>query len=733
MSKEKSLCEKKANAHDESWQDYIDSTVGRSSRELAIYNRQEVEGRLHDLHQGLIELEELKFIDELKELDKEIGVYLVGGTVRDAVIGKESKDVDLIVNGIDPVDLINVLLKYGKVVFDRAPKADLATMSKSEKRKLVVESYGVLKFQPTGSKLKEPIDIAFPREDDYSQSGQAGILGVKRDAEAKVDPNLPIKSDLKRRDLTINAMAINLVDGTVVDYYDGIEGLVRGEIKTVGDPRERILKEDLSRGFRAVRFACVFGANIEGKTKKAIKEIFRPADYNSVEESKKKIEKMLKVIQLIEEGAGDQPIKENKAKEAVSELVDSENLPLIEFYKERLAKINKLINRNKGELRTTEKVGKTMMLIGELGRISAKRSESDHKERVKEIEQALTGLADEEIAGPGTDLIKEINELLDCSLINRLKFRLEQISKQIDKLERNTRKEYNIPEGENLPRFLQIFCDKAQLGEPRVAVSKETISKELQKAIKADPKKCIELLDEVGGLDIIFPEIAALKNLQQPREHHKEGDAYRHTLLLLDHLPKDASLRLKLAGLLHDLGKKDTQAKDSAGKITFHGHAKEGVQYIEKIAKRLRLPNNLTRDVIWLVEKHMLPLSNVKSEMKASTIEKNFLQDEELGQDLIRLSQADAMASIPEEGEPNLESINALIVKIEELKKKSEEAKKFDVPQLITGKDLIDLGLKPGPVFKQILERVREAQLDGKVSSKDEAIKIAEEIKEQAA
>lgn len=587
---EKSPHEYKSDIHHSSWKDEIDYVLGKSSRELGIYNREEIEERLKKTYEEISNLPELSFIKELKEMNGGVGVYLIGGSVRDAILKKEAKDVDLVVNKIDPFDLVKILMRHGKVTFDRNPSVELGEMTRKEVDQLIEEHFGIIKFKANEHKLDELIDIAFPREDDHSNSGQAGIQGIKRDMDSIADPELNIVDDLKRRDLTINSMAINLMNGDVIDNFDGIEDLVKGEIRTVGDPKERILKEDFSRGFRAIRFACVLNSRIEDTTEKAIKEIFKPADRSAAEIYEEKPD-----------------IKEEVLK---------------------------------------------------------------YKKRVREIFKIYNG---------------------------------------------------------NMPRCLQVFWDKEQ-GKARMAVASEVMSKELLKAIDANPKKLIELLDEVGGLEYIFPELHKLKNLAQPREYHSEGDAFKHTLMLLDNLPKDATLRLKLAALFHDLGKADTKGFGEKGNITFHGHPKESVEHFRLIARRLRLSKKLASDVAWLIDHHMFPLTVKTEEIRSKKIEDMFLKNEDLGRDLILLSQADAMASIPENGEPNLENINALVAKIEELEKRFDKQKYIEIPKIITGHDLIEIGLKPGEEFSNILNKVREAQLDGRIKNREDGLKLIEEI-----
>jgi len=586
---EKSPAQRKADSHLESWQDEIENSIGKSSQELGIYNRDEVEARIRKLYDNIRNMEEFDFINELEKENPDVEVFVVGGSVRDAVLKKNPKDIDLVVAKTSPLKLIETLLKYGKVTFDRKPKVDFKKLSDEEKKQLVVDSYGVLKFNPRGLNLKKPIDIAFPREDSYSQSGQSGIKGIKWDTHSKADSNLQIIQDLERRDLTINAMAINLVNGNIADPFDGIEDIVKRKIRTVGDPKKRILEEDLSRGFRVIRFACLLKADIDHPTQKAVKEIFKPAQETS-----------------------------------------------------------------------------------------------------------------EEIYGDNPDILEKISAY-----------------------EEEVRQEFKLTEG-RLPRCLQVFWDGEQK-KPRMAVAKEVMRKEILKAASSNPRHFIELLDKAGGLEVILPELASLKGLNQPREYHKEGDALQHTLMLLDNLPQNASLRLKLAGIFHDLGKADTQEKDEKGKITFYGHNKAGEKHVRTIVNRFRLPNKLAKEVIWLVENHMFPLSQSVYDIKATKLEKMFMKNQELGNDLISLARADASASIPEQGKPNMESINHLISRIEKLEKHVGK-KDSKMQAIITGKDLKEMGVKPGPLYKKILSEVREAQLNGRVKNEEEGMKLVKDL-----
>lgn len=170
--------------------------------------------------------------------------YLVGGAVRDALLGRDAarKDNDFVVR--------NVELESVKRALEGAGKVDL-----------VGSRFGVLKFTPSGA--TEAIDIAWPRTE------RAGGSGGYRDFEVQSDPALPVRDDLARRDLTINAMAWDVRKGELIDPFGGKQDLDRRVLRAVGDPVARF-REDHSRMLRTVRFACQLGFDIEDATWEAL-------------------------------------------------------------------------------------------------------------------------------------------------------------------------------------------------------------------------------------------------------------------------------------------------------------------------------------------------------------------------------------------------------------------------------------------------------------------------------
>jgi putative nucleotidyltransferase with HDIG domain len=175
-------------------------------------------------------------------------VYVVGGTVRDALMDRaDTKDYDLVAAGIPAKKLASYLGRFGTL-------------------NLVGRNFGVYKFLPTGWDFKNPMDIALPRR-EYALG-----TGGYRDFEVQSDPALPIEADLARRDFTWNAMAYDIRNKILIDPWEGAADIKKGLVRTVGDPAER-LKEDYSRLLRAIRFAARFNFEIEPLAKKTIHKL----------------------------------------------------------------------------------------------------------------------------------------------------------------------------------------------------------------------------------------------------------------------------------------------------------------------------------------------------------------------------------------------------------------------------------------------------------------------------
>jgi tRNA nucleotidyltransferase/poly(A) polymerase len=186
-------------------------------------------------------LEDLRSQEWIQKLARNAEIYVVGGIVRDAFLGKESKDVDLIVDGLSIDGILKILKPFGKASLEG-------------------ESFSVVKFRPEGWK-GEDYDIAVPRVDRKVGKGHKGF--------DIITDGVSVEEDLKRRDFTINSLAINVMSGELLDPFNGLEDLKKGLMRAT-DPS--VFVEDPLRILRGVQFASRFGFDIEPKTLKLMKE-----------------------------------------------------------------------------------------------------------------------------------------------------------------------------------------------------------------------------------------------------------------------------------------------------------------------------------------------------------------------------------------------------------------------------------------------------------------------------
>jgi putative nucleotidyltransferase with HDIG domain len=241
-------------------------------------------------------------------------------------------------------------------------------------------------------------------------------------------------------------------------------------------------------------------------------------------------------------------------------------------------------------------------------------------------------------------------------------------------------------------------------------VSPERVRDELARVLtEGGARRGFELLDETGLLADILPEVAAMKGVAQPAEFHPEGDVWTHTLLLLEKLRKP-TVTLAAGALLHDVGKPPTFSV--ADRIRFNGHAEEGARMAHGILTRLRFSGEQTERVEALVANHMRFMHT--RQMRESTL-KRFLRMENFAE-LLELHRLDCLA-----GGGKLDNYKFALARLEELGEEQLRPK-----PLVTGHDLIELGYRPGPAFAKMLAAVEDAQLEGRVRSKEEAVALVQ-------
>lgn len=242
-------------------------------------------------------------------------------------------------------------------------------------------------------------------------------------------------------------------------------------------------------------------------------------------------------------------------------------------------------------------------------------------------------------------------------------------------------------------------------------ISPERIRDEFNKILTSPRRR--EGLQHLVKTDLIrhfMPEVLPMIGCEQPPEWHPEGDVYTHTLIMLDMLAPDAPLELCLAVLMHDIAKPPCRRVDPDGRIRFNGHDAMGAAMAETILRRLRYPNHTVEAVVPMVARHMqfmnvqkMRVAKLKRFMAAPTFEKE-----------MELHRVDCASS------------NGFTDNYEFLQAKEAEfaAEPLIPPPLVTGRDLIQLGMQPGPRFKEILEAIQTEQLEGRILAREPALEL---------
>jgi poly(A) polymerase len=223
----------------------------------------------------------------------------------------------------------------------------------------------------------------------------------------------------------------------------------------------------------------------------------------------------------------------------------------------------------------------------------------------------------------------------------------------------------------------------------------------------------LRLMDETGLLDHLLPEVKKLQGVEQPPEFHPEGDVWTHTLLMLELLPAPIPATLAWGVLLHDIGKPDTFTRTD--RIRFHGHVERGLAIARPLLNRLKFSGDDTAQILALVQNHMRFMEATR--MRESTL-KRFLRlprfEEHLELHRVDCSSSNGM----------LENHRFLAQRLAEM---GEE--EIRPPRLLTGRDLMEAGWTAGPEFSRILNQVEDAQLEGAVKTREEALELAKRLR----
>jgi len=251
------------------------------------------------------------------------------------------------------------------------------------------------------------------------------------------------------------------------------------------------------------------------------------------------------------------------------------------------------------------------------------------------------------------------------------------------------------------------FAAIQRLAPTIIDIAWERIGDEITRILtEGAARRGFELLDESGLLKILLPEIEALKGIWQSPDYHPEGDVFKHTMLLLNHM-QAPSETLAYGCLLHDVAK-PLCFKREGDRVTFYGHTDKGAIMAEDILKRLKRGRAVWERVNYLVHNH---LRHVQApDMRLSTL-KRFLREDGI-EELLELTRIDALSS-----SGDLRHYQFCKDRLDQL-----DEEEIRPAPLVRGSDLIEMGFKPGPMFAEILRQVEDQQLGGELGSREEAL-----------
>jgi len=245
-------------------------------------------------------------------------------------------------------------------------------------------------------------------------------------------------------------------------------------------------------------------------------------------------------------------------------------------------------------------------------------------------------------------------------------------------------------------------------------VSAERIADELRKLlVSLHRARGLRLLDEAGLAAVLLPEVLPMKSLPQGLPSVPTGNLWEHTLRVLELLGPETSFPLAFAALLHDVGKPRVVGR-TPDRYTFYQHEHVGRRLASEIALRLKRSNQERDRIEWLVEKHQYLADAPR--MRPSKLKQTLIHPGI--QELLALHRADALAS-----DKSVDHVEYC----ERLLREWSDAD-LNPPPLLTGYDLMRHGLEQGPDFKRLLDAVREAQLDGAITTPEEALEIVDRL-----
>ena len=252
---------------------------------------------------------------------------------------------------------------------------------------------------------------------------------------------------------------------------------------------------------------------------------------------------------------------------------------------------------------------------------------------------------------------------------------------------------------------------------------KERVYEEFKKLLlkSSQPSMGFELMKKLGIIKRYYPELNAIIDVPQSKVWHPEGDVWVHTMMCIDKMvglkigEEKHDLKMIFAVLCHDLGKA-THTQIKPDRISAIGHEKAGIEPTKEFLYRLTDEHGFINSILPLVEHHLAPSIYFRNGAKNSTIRK--LSTKVNIEELVTVARADFLGRTTEASLSGIyEAGDWLLAKAKELDVYTQPPK-----ALLQGRDLITLGHEPSKKFKELLDRVYLAQIEGDICTKEVAI-----------
>jgi len=266
----------------------------------------------------------------------------------------------------------------------------------------------------------------------------------------------------------------------------------------------------------------------------------------------------------------------------------------------------------------------------------------------------------------------------------------------------------------------ETFAAMAEMRERLRIISQERITDEFLKILATEkPSFGFKLLNAAGILEVVFPELVALKGVDE-RQGYQHKDVFEHTLQVVDNVAQMSDkLPLRLAALVHDIAKPRTKQFVQAKGWTFHGHDELGARMLPNIFHRMRLPNEWLKYAQKLTRLHLRPIALTEETCTDSAYRRLLMQAGDDLEDLLLLCRADITSRNAYRRKKYLRNFDFVVKRLQEVEE-TDRMRSFQSP--VRGEEIMQVcGIRPGPMVGKIKRRIEEAILDGEIPNDHDA------------